>query len=72
MWRGLLGRNTVLGLEDDAVGIVFNDNLLNSIGAENVQRVEQFHQMIANGEITVSTSMNLSPAEIARIVAGRR
>jgi len=62
----------VLGLEDDAVGIVFNDNLLNSIGAENVQRVEQFHQMIANGEITVSTSMNLSPAEIARIVAGRR
>ena len=67
----LFGRNTTFGLGDDAVGIVFNDNLLNSIGAENVARLREYLDKIASGQITVSGSAHLTPAQIASLVAGQ-
>lgn len=62
------GETATYGLEDDAVGIVFNDNLTKSIGEENVAKVEEILSKIQSGEIVVSEAAKLSADEIAAIV----
>ena len=55
-------------LEDDAVGIVFNENLTKSIGEENVAKVEELLAKIQSGEIVVSAAADLTADEIKAIV----
>ncbi|MCC8126829.1 MAG: BMP family ABC transporter substrate-binding protein [Clostridiales bacterium] len=62
------GTTATYGLEDDAVGIVFNDNLTQSIGEENVAKVEELLGKIQSGEIVVSEAGDLSAEEISAIV----
>jgi len=62
------GTTATYGLEDEAVGIVFNDNLTQSIGEENVAKVEEILGKIQKGEITVSAAADLSADEIKAIV----
>ena len=56
------------GLAEDAVGIVFNDNLTNSIGQENVDNVQEILGKIQSGEIEVTEAAGLSAEEIDAIV----
>lgn len=65
------GKVVTYGLADDAVGIVFNDNLTNSIGEANVALVKEALTKIQSGEITVSTAASLSADEIKAIVNGK-
>lgn len=65
------GSVVTFGLEDDAVGIVYNDNLTACIGEENVTKVKALEEKIRSGEIVVSESAVLTSDEIAAIVAGK-
>lgn len=62
------GTTATYGLADDAVGIVFNDNLTNSIGEENVAKVKDILSKIQSGEIVVSSAADLTAEEIKAIV----
>lgn len=62
------GSVATYGLPEDAVGIVFNDNLKASIGEENVAKVEEILKKIQSGEITVSNASELTADEIDAIV----
>lgn len=62
------GTVATYGLEDNAVGIVFNDNLKASIGEENVANVEEILSKIQNGEIVVSKASELTADQISEIV----
>lgn len=62
------GTTATYGLEDDAVGIVFNDNLTKSIGEENVAKVNEILGKIQSGEITVSAAADLTADQIKEIV----
>ncbi|MDD3367660.1 MAG: BMP family ABC transporter substrate-binding protein [Lachnospiraceae bacterium] len=64
------GSNVTYGMEDDAVGIVFNDKLTESIGEENVANVQAILEKIKSGEITVDKASELTSDEINAIVAG--
>lgn len=65
------GSVVTFGLEDDAVGIVYNDNLTACIGEENVAKVKELEEKIRSGEIVVSESAVLTADQIADIVAGK-
>ena len=54
------GSVVTYGLEEDAVGIVFNDRLTECIGEENVQNVKDILSKIQSGEIKVSDVSELS------------
>lgn len=62
------GTVATYGLEDNAVGIVFNDNLTASIGEENVAKVEEILSKIQSGEIVVSKASELTADQISEIV----
>lgn len=62
------GTTATYGLEDNAVGIVFNENLTKSIGEENVAKVEEILGKIQAGEITVSDAAELSADQLREIV----
>lgn len=62
------GTTATYGLPENAVGIVFNDNLTASIGEENVAKVEELLGKIQSGEITVSKASALTADEIDAIV----
>ena len=62
------GTTATYGLPENAVGIVFNDNLTASIGEENVAKVEEILGKIQSGEITVSKASALTADEISAIV----
>ncbi len=62
------GSVATYGLPENAVGIVFNDNLKASIGEENVAKVEELLGKIQSGEITVSKASALTADEINAIV----
>lgn len=62
------GTTVTYGLENDAVGIVFNDNLTKSIGEENIAKVEEILGKIQSGEITVSEAGTMTSDEIKDIV----
>lgn len=64
------GSTVTYGLAEDAVGIVFNDNLTASIGEENVANVQDILSKIQSGEITVSAAGDLSDDELSAIVNG--
>ena len=64
------GSNITFGLEAEAVGIVYNDNLTESIGSDNVASLRELEVKIQSGEIVVSESAALSADEIAKIVRG--
>lgn len=65
------GQNISYGLEQQAVGIVYNDNLTKYLGEEKVAKVKELQDKIAKGEITVSSATGLSSDEIKKIVAGK-
>ena len=62
------GSTATYGLPEEAVGIVFNENLTASIGEENVAKVEEILGKIQSGEITVSKASALTADEINAIV----
>lgn len=62
------GSVATYGLPENAVGIVFNENLAASIGEENVAKVEELLGKIQSGEITVSKASALTADEINAIV----
>lgn len=62
------GSVATYGLPENAVGIVFNENLAASIGEENVAKVEELLDKIQSGEITVSKASALTADEINAIV----
>lgn len=62
------GSVATYGLPENAVGIVFNDNLKASIGEENMAKVEELLGKIQSGEITVSKASALTADEINAIV----
>ena len=62
------GSTATYGLPEEAVGIVFNENLTASIGEENVAKVEEILGKIQSGEITVSKASALTADEISAIV----
>ncbi|MDR3145981.1 MAG: BMP family ABC transporter substrate-binding protein [Treponema sp.] len=62
------GTTVTYGLEQDAVGIVFNENLTSHIGSDNVEKVKQLLTKIRSGEIVVSNAGVLTPREIYDIV----
>lgn len=64
------GSVVTYGLAEDAVGIVFNDNLTENIGEENVKNIEDILSKIQSGEITVSDAADLSADELSAIVNG--
>ena len=64
------GSVVTYGLEEDAVGIVFNDRLTECIGEENVQNVKDILSKIQSGEIKVSDVSELSDDELSAIVNG--
>lgn len=62
------GTVATYGLDNDAVGIVFNDNLTNSIGEDNINKVKDILAKIQKGEITVSNASDLTSDQIKEIV----
>lgn len=62
------GTTVTYGLENDAVGIVFNDNLTKSIGEENVTKVKDILTKIQSGEIVVSEAAGLTSDQIKEII----
>ncbi|MDR2403625.1 MAG: BMP family ABC transporter substrate-binding protein [Spirochaetaceae bacterium] len=62
------GTTVTYGLEQDAVGIVFNENLTNTLGTENVEKVKELLTKIRSGEIVVSNAGVLTSREINDIV----
>jgi basic membrane protein A len=62
------GTTVTYGLEQDAVGIVFNENLINTLGSEDVEKVRNLLAKIHSGEIVVSNAGVLTPQEINSIV----
>ena len=62
------GSVATYGLPENAVGIVFNENLAASIGEENVAKVEELLGKIQSGEVTVSKASALTADEINAIV----
>ncbi len=62
------GTTVTYGLKDNAVGIVFNENLTKSIGEENVAKVKEILGKIQSGEITVSDAAELTADQIKEIV----
>lgn len=62
------GTTATYGLPEEAVGIVFNENLTKSIGEDNVAKVQELLTKIQNGEITVSSATDLSNDQIKDIV----
>ncbi|MDR2403943.1 MAG: BMP family ABC transporter substrate-binding protein, partial [Spirochaetaceae bacterium] len=62
------GTTVTYGLEQDAVGIVFNENLTNTLGTENVEKVKELLAKIRSGEIVVSEAEDLTSREINDIV----
>lgn len=62
------GTTATYGLPEEAVGIVFNENLTKSIGEDNVAKVQELLTKIQNAEITVSSATDLSNDQIKDIV----
>ncbi|MDR1949691.1 MAG: BMP family ABC transporter substrate-binding protein [Spirochaetaceae bacterium] len=62
------GTTITYGLEQDAVGIVFNENLSAHLSAENVEGVKTLLEKIRSGEIVVSKAKDLTPQQINAIV----
>jgi basic membrane protein A len=62
------GTTVTYGLEQDAVGIVFNENLIDNLGGENVEKVRKLLTKIQSGEIVVSNAGVLTSQEINSIV----
>lgn len=62
------GSTVTYGLAEDAVGIVFNDNLTKSIGEDNVKKVKDILAKIQSGEIVVSSAVDLTNDQIKAIV----
>jgi basic membrane protein A len=62
------GTVATYGLEQDAVGIVFNENLSANLSAENVESVRGLLEKIRSGEIVVSEASTLTAQEINAIV----
>jgi basic membrane protein A len=62
------GSTATYGLKDDAVGIVFNDNLSANLPAKDVESVKALVGKIQSGEIKVSQASKLTAAEINAIV----
>ncbi|WRS28685.1 BMP family ABC transporter substrate-binding protein [Oscillospiraceae bacterium MB08-C2-2] len=65
------GENVVYGLGENAVGIVYNENLTKYIGEENVTKIKELQDKIAKGEIKVTSAIGLSADEIKKVVAGK-
>ncbi|MDR2179172.1 MAG: BMP family ABC transporter substrate-binding protein [Synergistaceae bacterium] len=66
------GSTVTFDLEDDAVGIVFNDHLTASIGENNVSKIRELQTKIQTGEIVVSEAASLTADQIANIVKGNQ
>jgi basic membrane protein A len=64
------GSTVTYDLEDDAVGIVFNDHLTASIGESNVSKIRELQTKIQTREIVVSEAAPLTADQIANIVKG--
>lgn len=62
------GSVITFGLEEDAVGIVYNDNLTACIGEENVAKVKELEEKIKSGEIVVSKAAEMTADEINALV----
>lgn len=62
------GKTVTYGLDNDAVGIVFNDNLTTCITADNVQKIKDDLAKIQSGEIKVDDATDLTSQQIKDIV----
>lgn len=62
------GTTVTYGLEQDAVGIVFNENLEANISAADLASVRDILSKIQSGEIVVSQASSLTAQEINAIV----
>lgn len=62
------GSTVTYGLPEDAVGIVFNENLTKSIGEDNVAKVKELLSKIQDGEIKVDTVSALTADQLKELV----
>lgn len=62
------GKTVTYGLENDAVGIVFNDNLTKCIGDDGVKNVKDALSQIQSGAIKVDSADKMTDQQIKDIV----
>lgn len=62
------GKKVNYGLDYDAVGILFNDNLTTGIGDANVKAVKSILEKIKKGEIRVHKINELTPDEFKALI----
>lgn len=64
------GKAVTYGLDNDAVGIVFNDNLTSCITDANVQKIKADLAQIQQGAIKVDSASDMTSDQIKAIVNG--
>ena len=62
------GTTEVIGLKEQGVGIVYDGNLTEDLSAENLQLVKDIEQQIIDGEIVVSSALDMETAEFQEIL----
>lgn len=62
------GTTIRFGLKEGAIGLVYNDNLMNGIGETHMNRIREIEQKIISGELTVSGAEGLSHEELSALV----
>lgn len=63
------GKTVTYGLADEAVGIVFNDNLTSCIGADNVQKIKDDLAQIQKGAIKVDSAEKMTDQQIKDLIS---
>lgn len=62
------GTVVTYGMDIDGVGIVFNDKLTETIGAENVAKLQELHDKIKDGSMKVTPRAEMSDEDYAALV----
>jgi len=62
------GKYEVLGINDDAIGIVKNDVFKGLVDADFILKIEKAEQQLKNGEIKVTSAFEIDQEQVKKMV----